>query len=261
MAKLAFIPLALLLATIFGSLGSLLARLDWLTITNILGDPEILFAVRMSTLTSLASLALAAGISVPAAWALARHNFAGKRWLNLALDLPLVMPPLVVGIGLLLLLGRQGLVGGLFPSFAASLFSPLGVVIAQTYVASSILTRSAVSAFASVDINYVDTAYNLGLSPLKTLFLVEVPLCWRPLVGGCILALSRSLGEFGATLMLAGASRMRTETLPMAVYLNIASGDFRVAVACAVLLIALGCALLLLLHLIQKTEQANVRDA
>lgn len=87
-------------------------------------------------------------------------------------DIPLVTPPLVIGIGLLLLLGSQGPLAGIFPQLGRWLFSPVGVIIAQTYVASAVLYRSAQGAFASVDPAYVRTAMNLGLPP-------EKPCCWR----------------------------------------------------------------------------------
>lgn len=256
MARIAFIPLLALLAIILGSAGSLLGRLDAGIVKSILTDPEILFAVKMSLSTAMCSLTLAVFISLPSAWVMARAKFPGKGLFNLVLDLPMVTPPMVVGIGLLLLLGGQGPLASIAPGLAARLFSPLGVIIAQTYVASSILVRSAVSAFISLDENYLLTAYNLGLGPVKTFILVEIPLCWRQLLGGCILALARALGEFGGTLMLAGATRMQTETLPMAVYLNIASGDFNTAIACAVLLMALAALLLLGLHFFQSKSGA-----
>jgi molybdate transport system permease protein len=261
MAKTALIPLALLLAVVLGSIAALLARLDAATVAGILTDPEIRFAIAMSMGTAVTSLGLAVCIAVPAAWALTRGAIPGGRLLhrlsNLALDLPMVTPPLVTGMGLLLLLGQTGPVGAVFPAFARSLFSPLGVVIAQTYVACAILVRSAASALSAVDREYVHAAHGLGLSPWKAFLLVEIPLCWRPLTGGCILALSRALGEFGATLMLAGATRMKTETLPMAVFLNIASGDFTKAIACAALLIVIACALLLALHAVQGRDRAT----
>lgn len=259
MAKTALIPLGLLLAVVLGSIAALLARLDAATVAGILTDPEIRFAIVMSMGTAVTSLLLAVCIAVPAAWALTRGAIPGgllpHRLANLALDLPMVTPPLVTGMGLLLLLGQTGPVGAVFPAFARSLFSPLGVVIAQTYVACAILVRSAASALSAVDREYVHAAHGLGLSPWKAFVLVEIPLCWRPLTGGCILALSRALGEFGATLMLAGATRMKTETLPMAVFLNIASGDFTKAIACAALLIVIACALLLALHAVQGRDR------
>ncbi|MGJ3523790.1 ABC transporter permease [Nitratidesulfovibrio sp. D1] len=264
MAKTALIPLALLLAVVLGSIAALLARLDAATVAGILTDPEIRFAIAMSMGTAVTSLGLAVLIAVPAAWALTRGAIPGGRLLHrlsdLALDLPMVTPPLVTGMGLLLLLGQTGPVGAVFPAFARSLFSPLGVIIAQTYVACAILVRSAASALSAVDREYVHAAHGLGLSPWKAFLLVEIPLCWRPLTGGCILALSRALGEFGATLMLAGATRMKTETLPMAVFLNIASGDFTKAIACAALLIIIACALLLALHAMQGRDRAADGD-
>ncbi len=264
MAKTALIPLGLLLAVVLGSIAALLARLDAPTVAGILTDPEIRFAIAMSMGTALTSLLLAVCIAVPAAWALTRGAVCaiggGRlpfRLANLALDLPMVTPPLVTGMGLLLLLGQTGPVGAAFPGLARNLFSPLGVIIAQTYVACAILVRSAASALSAVDREYVHAAHGLGLSPWKAFVLVEIPLCWRPLTGGCILALSRALGEFGATLMLAGATRLKTETLPMAVFLNIASGDFTKAIACAALLIVIACVLLLALHAVQGRDRAT----
>jgi molybdate transport system permease protein len=159
---------------------------------------------------------------------------------------------LVTGMGLLLLLGQQGIAGKFAPRLSVMLFSPLGVIIAQTYVALSVFTRSAVSAFMSIDTNYVDTAHNLGLGPAQAFFFVEIPLVWKSLLGGCILSFSRAIGEFGACLMLAGATRMKTETLPMAIFLNIASGDFSAAVVCAVMLMVIAALMLIILHIAQK---------
>jgi molybdate transport system permease protein len=252
MTRLALLPLAILIFFIVGSLVSLIAQIDGQTLLSLLAEPEIHFAVTLSVTTALLSLLLALLIGIPAAWSMSRLDFPGKRAVDLLLDLPMVTPPLIVGIGLLLLLGREGTVGQFFPTLAQSLFSPIGVVIAQTYVASAIIVRSASAAFKSIDPAYVNTAFNLGLTPFRTLILIEIPLIWRALVSGCVLALARALGEFGATLMLAGATRMKTETLPIAVYLNIASGDFSLAVGCALTLIVLAAVLLMVLHAVQQ---------
>ncbi|WHP81167.1 ABC transporter permease [Edwardsiella anguillarum] len=261
MRALALLPLLLLLALIVGSLASLLGQIDLAMLAALLRDPEIRFALGLSLSTALLSLALACLIALPAAWAMVRVPLPGKRWLNLLLDLPMVTPPLVTGIGLLLLLGHQGPLGGWLPGLAQRLFSPLGIVIAQTYVATAILLRSAGAALASIDRAWLETAHNLGLAPLATFLLVEIPLVWRALVSGAVLALSRALGEFGATLMLAGATRMKTETLPIAVYLNIAGGDFSAAVGCALLLILLALALLLLLHSVRPPKEKGTYAA
>lgn len=255
MFRLALIPLGLLLALIVGSVIALIAGLEWSDLTALLHDREIRFAVSMSISTALSSLILSILISLPAAWAIVRRQVIMRRFINVLLDVPMVTPPLVIGIGLLLLLGTKGPIGGNLPTFASALFSPLGVVIAQTYVASAIMVRSAISALSAIDKKYISTAYNLGLTPAKTFLLVEIPLCWRPLLGGCIIAFSRAIGEFGATLMLAGATRLKTETLPMAVYLNIASGEFNKAISCAVILICIAVLLLITLHFVQGSNK------
>lgn len=261
MAKLTLLPLILLLTLVMGSLLSLVFELDLATLVQVLKTPELHFAVLLSLGTALLSLFLSLLIGIPAGWAMARMQFKGKGIVDTLLDIPLVTPPLIVGIGLLLLLGQRGPVAPIFPGLPALLFSPVGVVIAQTYVASAIVLRSANAAFSSIDPAYVSTALNMGLTPLRTLVLVEIPLCWHALLGGSVLALARALGEFGATLMLAGAIRMKTETLPIAVYLNIASGDFSLAIGCSLLLITLAGMLLVILHRVQhvyrETSDAN----
>lgn len=259
MSKLTLLPLMLLVFLIIGSIISLFIQIDWEIISSILIDKEIHFALLLSLCTASLSLLFAFVISVPAAWALIRLPFRGKKWLNFLLDLPMVMPPLVIGIGLLLLLGQSGPMSYIYTNFAVLLFSPIGIIIAQTYIASAILVRNSTAAFSSIDEGYIYASYNLGLTPIKTLILVELPLIWRVLLSSCILALARVLGEFGATLMLAGAIRFKTETLPMAIYLNIASGDYKLAIGCSLLLMVMVCFLLLFIHLLQNRVKQSAK--
>ncbi|WP_145574667.1 ABC transporter permease [Yersinia alsatica] len=257
MVKLTLVPLGLLLSLVIGSLCALIFQLDFPVLLSVLKDPELHFALFLSLATAFVSLLLSLIIGIPAAWAMARIQFSGKYIANILLDLPLVTPPLVVGIGLLLLLGHQGPLSGILPQLTSMLFSPIGVVIAQTYVASAIIFRTANAAFLAIDPAYISTGQNLGLTPLQTLCLVEIPLCWQALLSGAILALARALGEFGATLMLAGAVRLKTETLPIAIYLNIASGDFSLAIGCALLLMLLACVLLIALRLFTRRDKED----
>jgi molybdate transport system permease protein len=249
---LAYAALAVLLFYIAGAALSLVFRLEGPAILRVLKQPEIRFAVGLSLATSLCSLALAVLIGLPASWALVSGRPPFRPLINILLDLPTVTPPLVAGIGLLLLLGQKGLLGAVSPRLASKLFSPLGVILAQTYVALAIFTRGAVSALLSIDRNYVSAAYNLGLGPARTFLLVEIPLIRKPLLGACILSFSRAIGEFGACLMLAGATRLKTETLPMAIYLHIASGDFDAAVVCAVIQMLIAALMLVFLHAAQS---------
>ncbi|WP_138469361.1 ABC transporter permease [Poseidonocella sp. HB161398] len=250
LAALRWAPLLLLCGVILGAIGALALELPRTALAEALGSPETLFALGFSLRTSLAALGLALLLSLPAAHLLARRRFPGRAAVETLLDLPMVTPPLVAGIGLLFLLRRDGLPGSLLAQAGIELlFSPAGVVLAQTYIAASVLVRAARAAFGAVDPGYAETAATLGLPPVWVFLLVEVPMAGRALLAAAILGWSRALGEFGATLMLAGATRMQTETLPMAVYLNIASGRTDIAIACALLLLGTAFALLLALRL------------
>ncbi|MDR3160730.1 MAG: ABC transporter permease subunit, partial [Spirochaetaceae bacterium] len=193
---MAYAALAILLFYIAGAALSLVFQLEGQAILRVLRQRETRFAIGLSLATSLCSLSLAVLIGLPASWAIVSGRPPLRPLINILLDLPTVTPPLVAGIGLLLLLGQKGILGGISPRLASKLFSPLGIIIAQTYVALSIFTRSAVSAFLSIDRNYIGAAHNLGLGPLRTFLLVEIPLIWKPLLGACILSFSRAIGEF-----------------------------------------------------------------
>jgi molybdate transport system permease protein len=249
---IAYAALAILIFYIAGAVLSLVFQLEGPVILRVLQQREIRFAVGLSLATSLCSLFLAILIGLPASWAIVSGKPPFRPLINILLDLPTVTPPLVVGIGLLLLLGQKGIFGAISPRLASKLFSPLGVIVAQTYVALSIFTRSAVSALMSIDRNYVNAAHNLGLGPARAFLLVEIPLIRKSLLGACILSFSRAIGEFGACLMLAGATRLKTETLPMAIYLHIASGDFNAAVVCAVIQMVIAALMLIVLHIAQN---------
>lgn len=250
--KLALFPLTLLLFVVVGSVLSLIAQLDSHFFGIVLTDPELHFALMMSLGTSLLSLFLALCIAIPAAWIMSQVRLPFQKWIDTILDLPMVLPPLVTGLSLLLLFNSQGIMNQLVPFISQWIFSPIGIIIAQTYIASSIMLRNARGTFAALDPGYRLAAYNLGLSPFKTLLKIELPMCWKPLLCGAILAWSRAIGEFGATLMLAGATRFKTETLPMAVYLNIASGDFEIAVGASLWLLCISACLLFLLRTLNR---------
>ena len=160
----------------------------------------------------------------------------------------MVLPPLVTGLSLLLLFSSQGILAEQLPFISKWIFSPVGIIIAQTYIASSILLRSTRGIFSSFESGYRFASYTLGLSPFKTLIKIEIPMCWKPLVCASVLAWSRAIGEFGATLMLAGATRFKTETLPM----NISSGDFEIAIGASLWLLFISTCLLLVLRMINR---------
>ncbi|ANB34353.1 molybdate transport system permease protein [Rhodovulum sulfidophilum] len=262
LAILLWAPLVLIVATILGALVSLASQLPLAGLAEALAAEETRFAIAMSLRSSLIALVLALLLGLPTAWLLARRRFVGKAVVETVLDLPMVTPPLVAGIGLLLLLGREAPVGGALAGLGIEiLFSPAGVILAQTYIASSVVIRSARAAIGAVDPGYAANAATLGLPPFWAASLVELPMAGRGLMAAAVLGWARALGEFGATLMLAGATRMRTETLPMAVYLNIASGRTDIAIACALILLALAFALLLAIRLLTADRPDPMTEA
>ena len=250
--KLALSPLILFVGLIVATVLGLIQQLNGTFFLQALTHKELHFALFMSLISSLISLLFAALIAIPSAWVMSQHRLFGQKVIDTILDLPMVLPPLVTGLSLLLVFNANGLLGSILPFIQQWVFSPIGVVIAQTYIASSILLRNARGAFSTIDNGYRLTAYNLGLTPIQTLLKVELPMCWKPLLSGAILAWARALGEFGATLMLAGATRFKTETLPMAVYLNISSGDFELAIGAALWLLFIALCLLLALRSLNK---------
>ena len=250
--KLALLPLMLLFLTVLGTVLALIGQLNWHFFKQVLFDHELHFALMLSLGTSLFSLVVALLIALPAAWVMSQIRLPLQKLIDTVLDLPMVLPPLVTGLSLLLLFGSQGWLSSLIPEISRWIFSPIGIVVAQSYIATSIMLRNARGVFSNFDDGYRLAAYNLGLTPWQSLLKVELPMCWKPLLCGAILAWAHAIGEFGATLMLAGATRFKTETLPVAVYLNISSGDFEIAIGAALWLLMISACLLFLLRVLNR---------
>ena len=254
------LPLLLIALTVAGVVGSLLTYLTPSVLLDTLLLEETRFALQMTLETSLVSLLIALILGIPAAYLLARRDFPGKLLLETLLDIPLVTPPLVAGVGLLFLVGHNGVIGRHLDAMGIHLlFSPAGIVLAQSYVAVSIIVRTSQTAFREIDIDYTHMAWTLGLTPGWTFLLVELPMAARGIATAAVLGWARAIGEFGATLMVAGATRLHTETLPMAIYLNIASGESDLAVACAVILLGLAFILLLSTRLLASIREKEVK--
>ena len=185
-----------------------------------LRDPLVLEALRLSLLTSGASALAIVALGLPTAYLLATRTFRGKRAVEVLIDLPLVLPPTVAGVALLAAFGRAGLAGGALRGLGITLpFTTLGVVVAQTFVASPLFVGAARSGLADVDRRYLDMAATLGSRPGRTFFRVMLPLAFPALLSGAAMSWARALGEFGATITFAGNLPGVTQTMPLAVYL------------------------------------------
>ncbi len=248
MRYLSMVPTSLLILLILGVLAGLFFHLPLTGVLETLVCPEIRFALWLSLLTSGAATMIAVLLGVPTGHFLARQVFRGKILIDTLIDLPMTMTPLVAGVGLLFLLGSDTVRHCLDQLGIELLFTPWGAVLAQVLIAAPIMTRTSRAAFAAIDSRYEQAAETLGLRPGQVFRQVALPMARPVLLSGVVLCWARAVGEFGATLMVAGATRFKTETLPIAVYLNISSGELGIALVCAWLLIMTGFAVLLLLR-------------
>ena len=210
-----------------------------------LGDDAALDALRLSLETSAIALALIVAVGTPGAWLLATRRWRGRSVVITLVELPLVVPPAVAGIGLLAALGPRGLLGGALDDAGIRLvLETSGVVVALSFVASPFYVRQAIAGFEALDPALLEASRTLGASEARTFARVAIPVARGALGAGAALAWGRALGEFGATLMFAGSFRGVTQTAPLAIYERFAT-DFTGALALAAVLVALSGAILL----------------
>lgn len=250
MARISIAPTFLFILLIVGVLVALGLPLPLPELRAAMVNRETLFALKLSLGCACAATVFSLIWGVPVAYLLARKTFRGKFIIDTVLDIPMIVPPLVTGVGLLFLFGRSMLGKPLAMVGIHFLFTPLGACLAQTFIAVPMIIRTSRVAFEAVDIHYEHAAQTLGSPPLAVFFGVTLPLSANGILSGAILAMARAMGEFGATLMVAGATRFKTETLPMAVYLNIASGEMGIALASAWILMFSGLLLLMTLKIL-----------
>ena len=209
-----------------------------------LGSSVVTEALRLSLVTSSISAAVAAVLGTPVAFLLARYRFPGRAVVDSLVDLPMVLPPAVAGLGLLMAFGRRGILGGALDVLGLELaFTTAAVVMAQTFVAAPFYIRSAKAGFEGVDRELERVSATLGSSRLRTFFRVTVPLAGPALMGGAVMAWARALGEFGATIMFAGNTIGRTQTMPLAIYIAFQS-DLTASLVLAGILVVVSFAVL-----------------
>ena len=213
-------------------------RVSPATLVRELGDPVARDAVVVSVRTSLAAQALIVVFGTPTAYLLATHRFRGRNLLLTLVELPLVLPPAVAGVGLLAAFGRMGLL----PAGVA--FTQTAVVLAVAFVAAPFYVRTAVASFEAVDPQLVAAARTLGAGPWRVVARIALPLAGGGLGAGLALSFARGLGEFGATIMFAGSLQRVTQTLPLAIYAEFAR-SFDVALAIGGMLVLFSFILLL----------------
>ena len=214
-------------------------------------------ALRVTAETNLISMALIVAFGTPTAYLLATRRFRGRPLLVTLVELPLVLPPAVAGIGLLAAFGRLGLLGGTLDALGVEIaFTKIAVVLAVTYVASPFYVRTAIAAFEAVDVDLVAASRTLGAGPARTFARVALPLAAGGLGAGLALAFARGLGEFGATIMFAGSFQGITQTLSLAVY-QAFDVDFELALAIGAELVLASALVLLAAKLIPAWRRSS----
>jgi molybdate transport system permease protein len=215
---------------------------------------QVFKALRLSLITSSITTVIAFIFGTPLAYILSRWKIKHKLWLELILDLPIVLPPSVAGLALLMAFGRRGLFGSTLSLLGIHLpFTTAAVILAQAFVAAPLYIRSARIGFTQVDIQLEESARVEGANQWQLFSEIMIPLAGRALASGAILTWTRALGEFGATILFAGNLEGITQTMPMAIYLGFES-NIGVALALSVVLIFVSILLLMLTKKLEKRE-------
>ena len=236
--------LVLLAVFIIGIIASLLAYTEWNTFIDALFSEEILSAIRLSLLTATISAIISILIAIPVAYAISRTSFPGKSIVDSLLDLPIVVSPVAIGAALLVFFNTP-LGAAIDDNVIGFVFSVPGIVLAQVTIISALAIRLLKSTFDSINPRYEQVARTLGCSQPEAFFRVTLPLAREGLIASAILTWARAVGEFGATVMLAGATAMKTETLPTAIFLSLASADVEKAIAVVFVLVIIAVIALL----------------
>lgn len=224
---------------------ALLQRTPWSDLGDLLADPVVTDALRLSLITAFAATGLSVAVGVPLAWVLARTTFPGRSLIRALVTLPMVLPPVVGGAALLFAFGRRGLVGEPIYDGTGFLlpFSVWGVIAANTFVAMPFLVISVESGLRSTDLRYEDAAATLGAGRWFIFRRITIPNTLPAVLAGAVLSWARALGEFGATVTFAGNLQGRTQTMPLAVFLALES-DRDAAIALSLVLIVVSLAVL-----------------
>jgi len=201
-----------------------------------LGTPEAQFALRFSLLIAFASGAINAILGTFTAYVLSRYRFRGQRVLGIIVNLPVAIPTVVVGTSLLLLWGPSGLLGRALPAGMQPMFAPAGVLLAHLFVTFPYMLGAVKPVLDELEETYEEAAYTIGATTWQTFRFVILPTLKGGLFAGALLTFAHSLGEFGATVMVSGNLRLKTQTAPLYIFAQFEAGNIETANAVAAVL-------------------------
>jgi len=220
---------------------------------------EIQFAIKLSFYTSIISTLMCIVFSLPVAYGMVRLQFPGKRLVNTILEIPMALPPVVAGVALLILFGNS-LFGRFLSDLGISIvFTVKGIILAQFFVNVPYMLRVLKATVENIDPRLEFVARTLGCNRIQSFLKVTLPLAKNGLVAGIVITWARAIGEFGAALMLAGATRLKTETLPISLFLNMSTGDLKLAMAAATILIIISLVSLFIFQYFGGTQPGQSR--
>jgi molybdate transport system permease protein len=201
-------------------------------------SPSTLFSIKLSLWTSVLTTALAILISIPAGYVLSRYKFKGKAVVDVILDLPITLPPLIIGMCLLVFFSTD--IGQFVQeNFITFVFSVPGIVLAQFTISASFALYALREAYDAVDPRYEDAARTLGCNKVQAFFKVTLPLIKPGIISGAVMTWTRAVGEFVPILLVCGASQGRTDILPIAIFLQFEQGDIEMAVSLTIIFLVL----------------------
>lgn len=239
--------LALFLAAVIALIVADLSYTNIAALREVLQSKPVLAAIRLSALTSAVTLALVIFFAIPVGYALSRYDFPGRVLADAIVDLPIVLPPLVIGVSLLVFF--QTYVGrAIERSGLHFVYTVNGIVLCQFFVSASYGIRSAKAAFDSVDCRLENLALTLGCTHVQAFRMVALPMARSGLVAGAIMSWARAVGVFGPLMVFAGTVRMKTEVMPTTIFLELSIGRIEVALAVALLMLAMAAAALVVIH-------------
>ncbi|MFH1440748.1 MAG: ABC transporter permease [Candidatus Omnitrophota bacterium] len=203
---------------------------------EIFKNRDILFAMKLSLITSTLSVILSLLFAVPIGYVLSRYQFAGKLLVDTIIDILIVLPPLVIGVSLLIFF-RTPLGQAIEASGLHFVYTPLGIVLAQFIVASAFGVRAIKAAFDTIDKRLEDVARTLGFSKFKAFLKVTLPMARNGIIAGAVITWARAVGIFGPIMVFVGTTRLKTEILPTSIYLELSIGRIEEALAISMVMI------------------------
>ena len=254
--KIVLVILAIIVLTYFLfvalPLAAVFLRINPSQVNSQLHNPLIMQAIELSLFTSAVATLIAFVLTVPTAYFLATRKFPGKSIIDTIIDLPIVLPPAVAGVALLYAFAPKGLLGPLLNRLGLTIPGyTIAVIIAETFVASPFLLRSAKTGFETMDKDIFNSAKILSGSRFRVFFTVSLPLSMRAITSGTMMTWARAMGEFGATLMFAGSLPGITETMPLAIY-SLLYSDPLAGVMLSIVLIIIAFSILILIKIVEQ---------